>query len=523
MLENSLMGNIQGLYPKTNQSKVPFIGELAIEHDLMFIALTETHLKEEIGNAEIAVTNYTPFRADRENRSHGGVITYVRNDLAPDTVPLLVYSNGQVELLVIKIKSLNLLIFNCYRPPSCTLVNFTKAYREMHKLIEDLPTPMPDIIICGDFNFPFIHWPEGSIITGATREEQDQASLTFELSDKFFLTQLITKPTRKNNTIDLLFTNIQDLLSDHTVEKTIFSDHNLVHLHTRYRKAKDQVDTDTPPSHNRFSALNFDSEAVNWSDFHTALTNKNWDHILSDKDPNAMLDTMLNTILSECQFYVPKRRKPALARHLTIPRDRKILMRKRSSLLKQLDNARGEERKLALSIKIANIESKLKESHEHQRQREENRAIENIKRNPKFFCSYCRRFSKIKTKVGPLRTELGESVNDHARVSQVLKEQYERVFSKPKPSCVIRDPASFFTEDIGLQDHLTNGRRPERSHQATESKFSSWTRWNTCYSSNKVPGLPLPTRPQALAALARHWSGSRSAKTSSHHSCLQRG
>ncbi|KAK3886933.1 hypothetical protein Pcinc_008942 [Petrolisthes cinctipes] len=39
------MGNIQGLYPKSNQSKVPFLNELSIEEDPMFIALTETHLR----------------------------------------------------------------------------------------------------------------------------------------------------------------------------------------------------------------------------------------------------------------------------------------------------------------------------------------------------------------------------------------------------------------------------------------------------------------------------------------------
>lgn len=78
------MGNIQGLYPKYNQSKVPFLKELAEEVDPMFIALTETHLRGEVKEAEISITNYSPYRVDRETRSHGGVITYIRNDLAED-------------------------------------------------------------------------------------------------------------------------------------------------------------------------------------------------------------------------------------------------------------------------------------------------------------------------------------------------------------------------------------------------------------------------------------------------------
>ncbi|KAK4328660.1 hypothetical protein Pmani_000968 [Petrolisthes manimaculis] len=80
-IETVMMGNIQGLYPKTHINKVPFLKELAEQEDPMIIALTETHLKSEMKEAEINIINYTPFRVDRETRSHGGVIIYVRNDL----------------------------------------------------------------------------------------------------------------------------------------------------------------------------------------------------------------------------------------------------------------------------------------------------------------------------------------------------------------------------------------------------------------------------------------------------------
>ena len=65
--------NIQGLYPKTNQTKIPFLQDLA--------CITETHLNEAILDAEIQLSNYTIYREDRKGRSHGGVCTYVRNDL----------------------------------------------------------------------------------------------------------------------------------------------------------------------------------------------------------------------------------------------------------------------------------------------------------------------------------------------------------------------------------------------------------------------------------------------------------
>lgn len=41
-LETIIMGNIQGLYLKTNQTKVSFLDELAAEKSPMFIAIRDT-------------------------------------------------------------------------------------------------------------------------------------------------------------------------------------------------------------------------------------------------------------------------------------------------------------------------------------------------------------------------------------------------------------------------------------------------------------------------------------------------
>ena len=83
-----LLGNIQDLYPKSNRNKIPFIAELAKEKTAI-IALTETHLNKDIKDAEMKIENYTAFRVDRENRSHGGTITYLRDNIAPNTQVIL--------------------------------------------------------------------------------------------------------------------------------------------------------------------------------------------------------------------------------------------------------------------------------------------------------------------------------------------------------------------------------------------------------------------------------------------------
>ena len=139
-----------------------------------------------MSDSEIKSENYIPYRADRSGRSHGGTILYPREDVAVNTKLLLVYSNSQVELQIIHLNLLNLVVINCYRPSDCSLTNFENPIKNMKDIVDNLPSPTPEIIICGDFNFPFIQWPEGSI-RGGTQDAQSQAKL--ELATFTFLTQ----------------------------------------------------------------------------------------------------------------------------------------------------------------------------------------------------------------------------------------------------------------------------------------------------------------------------------------------
>jgi len=74
----------------------------------------------------------------------------------------------------------------------------------------------PTIILTGDFNFPFIEWKTSGVgacswtmkpgIYGS-EDEKSQFHKLMEVSDKYHLVQAIEEPTRKDNTLDLVFTN----------------------------------------------------------------------------------------------------------------------------------------------------------------------------------------------------------------------------------------------------------------------------------------------------------------------------
>ena len=57
--------NTLGFKPKTTPSKVPFIQDILVEQNQLFIALTETWLKDHL-DAEITIDGYKLFRSDRK-------------------------------------------------------------------------------------------------------------------------------------------------------------------------------------------------------------------------------------------------------------------------------------------------------------------------------------------------------------------------------------------------------------------------------------------------------------------------
>ena len=61
------------------------------------------------------------------------------------------------------------------------------------------------------------------------------------------------------------------------------------------------------------------------------------------------------------------------------------------------------------------------------------KAVECVKNNPKYFFSYAKRFSKLKSNIGPLRdTESGILQHDPQKMAEILQTQYSSVFSDPK-------------------------------------------------------------------------------------------
>ena len=68
--------------PRKKRFKTTMIKELAIERNSQLISLTESHLNEDILDAEINIDGFDIFRADRNQTTKGGVIVYIKKETA---------------------------------------------------------------------------------------------------------------------------------------------------------------------------------------------------------------------------------------------------------------------------------------------------------------------------------------------------------------------------------------------------------------------------------------------------------
>ena len=91
--------------------------------------------------------------------------------------------------------------------------------------------------------------------------------------------------------------------------------------------------------------------------------------------------------------------------------------------------ATGGAQRDALNRRLAVIEKSLQQSHLQQADFEEDRAVENIKWNPKFFYAYARKISKIKVQIGPFIDATNSLITCPGKMAEILAKQYCSVYS----------------------------------------------------------------------------------------------
>ena len=114
-----------GLFQKSNQFKVAYFDNLAKSNNSPFLCLTESHLKPNVFNADIKMQVMTFYRRDRITKEGGGVISYVKEDLAVRSE--LIPSNAFCVTFGLHIPELDIALVTIYIRPNCPQFKFKEC------------------------------------------------------------------------------------------------------------------------------------------------------------------------------------------------------------------------------------------------------------------------------------------------------------------------------------------------------------------------------------------------------------
>ena len=156
---------------------------------------------------------------------------------------------------------------------------------------------------------------------------------------------------------------------------------------------------------------------------------------------------------------------PLLLIHSMVNRETE---RQKTKLSKKILSSNSGNKTVQMMKTLETVEKELELSYKNMRMKREKEALNKIKRNPRYFYSYAKRFSKIREKVGPLLNEEGETVSDPFLMAEVLRKQYESAFSSPDPEFNMETMGDFFS--LAERNEEQRGENEEERRDDVEER-----------------------------------------------------
>ena len=182
------------------QAKKSSLVSLVSQYTPDIIVGTESWLTPAVNSSEIFPSNYNIYRHDRPD-GYGRVFLACKSNLISEELPL----STTCELVACKIHLAHhyLIVCSLYRPPDR---NFPYL-EELCMALKQVTLTNPNAIIwfAGDLNLPNINWNLNCL-----QGNNYPSTLCMELLDTLLelgLSQIVTFPTRYQNTLDIFITN----------------------------------------------------------------------------------------------------------------------------------------------------------------------------------------------------------------------------------------------------------------------------------------------------------------------------
>ena len=410
-----------------------------------FIAIVETWLKPHITDAQIHLENYQIFRADREGPKNGGSLLYILNIIPIDKS--VSFDDDTCSCVICLSSVKKCILVSLYRPPNSTsesfknLLNFADDFLTKYNENNKLST-----IIFGDFNFPGVKWESG--INFNCPVAPSSFSLLTSFVSKYFLNQHVMENTRKNNTLDLIFTDNPHIIQLIQVDNTELSDHRIIKISTSFfNNSSHNLKFTEEPCQYDFSTLNLKSS--NRNGINQEFSSMNWNSLMTgniDEFPAKFNKTIFDIVSKHTKLKNPTKRK-SYVRNLH-SKNRKIRKYNKKINLSQNPTLINK-----FKLKINSLQDEKTKELFIQQLHKENLAIKNIKNNPKYFFNYSKRLRNIPYSPN-LLVDGNNIISDPKCIADTLQKQFESVFSLPLKEEDIKLPPVQPEPHYPLSDNL---------------------------------------------------------------------
>ena len=219
---------------------ITLLQELVYAGDYEVICICETWLNKTVLDSEL-LPGFNTSRRDRNGKIGGGVLIAVKERLQATRRCDL--ERDGAEFVVVQLNKVNnssLILYTYYRPP--------RACSDSLNLLNNSLLSDPEsscIVLVGDFNLPYISWPDNQSTTPINNGGCGDGEYLCELVGHNFLHQFIEGSThRAGNKLDLLFCNnaekLSDVLTFSSEEHNFPTDHQIVEfsIRTKFTRAK---------------------------------------------------------------------------------------------------------------------------------------------------------------------------------------------------------------------------------------------------------------------------------------------
>ena len=219
------------------------VKEAVLENKFDIFTISETWLNSSVSDLEIEIPGYIIYRIDCQTKNSSGVCAYVSRNYRTEylsNISLITASGFHQLWLKIHIRNMkSFIVCTTYRPPNTLLSCFDSDLTENFIYASSLNVP---IYLLGDLNCRLENSnnPEGKVLINFCRS--------------YNLSILITTPTQVTETSKSILVQMA------TVMENSISDHDLVNVTLRLKKARSKPVYITTRSFKHYSPVDFNSD-----------------------------------------------------------------------------------------------------------------------------------------------------------------------------------------------------------------------------------------------------------------------